>query len=235
MSIIPTKSTYIAFLPSEPDKSTFVDFVVNFLKTQPTAENILNYIEKVKLERPLEFDKLICHHTTLYFTNPNEANLTEGQKLTVHPFGIGWSDTHCVIFVNVKLDDNIINSTIENKDLSHITFACDKEKGGKPVDSRKVIISAPIDDIIICGTVHELHKENSNKVADGPLQKPQKKQQTNTLSQKGIYAKYLRLVGISGPEIPNKINNLELYFCDKTPTEEDIKDYIDEYVVGKKV
>lgn len=231
---------YIAWLPSEKD--IIIQIVLVELSktkdTNPYSQSHLDYINQcLSSETDIGNSKLISHHSTLFFTKKSGGVVSEGDIIYACIKSIGWNETNVVLFVDFKRnkdDDVTMTDKFENNDLTHITFCCQKEKGGKAVNSRIVNQMIKFDNnVIISGTVHQLYKENSEKVIGGikPESKMKVKAKSKDFKEPTPHQIFLKkLIESKNPPketIGSYMKQFTLYFQNKVPTLPEIDIYVE--------
>jgi len=240
MEKTPEFSTYLAWLPNPTVKDSLREMAIKKLKESidpnvtdidPTTTNNLTYIEQC-LGAP-DQDKLLGHHVTLFFDKTKNTSIVkEGDLLEVSIKEVGWSPTNVVFVVDVVKDEETITSQLGNGNRTHMTYSCNKAKGGKPVDSgdflkftTRIMLDEPL---AITGTVHELYTENSNRLhgGDPPQRKKVQQKQPKPTGKRPqqIYKELLEEKQIQ--MTPDLMKKFMAHFKDKNPSEEDIIAYI---------
>jgi len=178
-------NTYHAILPDPTKFESLLTVAMEHLSSSSEQDALKNleYIRKC-LESP-EKEKKLGHHVTCFFDiSKNDGIVAENDTVELKLTQITWNSTNVVFAVEVLKNSVSINDKLGNGDLTHMTYACNKEAGGKAVDSGKFkthsnqkLLDEPL---IITGTVHELYVQNSNKVCGG---EPPKQEQTKAKKQ----------------------------------------------------
>jgi hypothetical protein len=225
--------TYWALLPNS--KEQLIDTALYNLKIFPFDPNAKDNFDYIHSCLELDHSKLIAHHVTLFFNkNKNKDIVKEDDVLYVEFKTLGWSPTNVVFFGDVKRspDEASINLLLENTDRTHLTFSCNKNQGGKAVDSGKIIPHIELKEpIIISGVVHELYTENSNKVHGGdPPMVPEKKvsqkqKEPKTLSPQQIFK--TKLLEANIPVTPELMRDFSMHCQLHNPSNNEIDVYIE--------